>query len=109
MKVNDLSLGIVGLGYVGLPLAVEFGKKRNVVGFDINSKRIEQLKKGVDLTLEIEKEEFSLSKGLTFSSDFADMKDVNCFIVTVPTPIDDHKRPDLNPLLGASKTIKKRR
>lgn len=107
MKANDLNLGIVGLGYVGLPLAVEFGKKRNVVGFDINSKRIEQLKKGVDLTLEIETEEFSLSKGLTFSSDFADMKDVNCFIVTVPTPIDDHKRPDLNPLLGASKTIGK--
>ena len=107
MKANDLSLGIVGLGYVGLPLAVEFGKKRNVVGFDINSKRIEQLKKGVDLTLEIDTEEFSLSKGLTFSSDFADMKDVNCFIVTVPTPIDDHKRPDLNPLLGASKTIGK--
>jgi UDP-N-acetyl-D-glucosamine/UDP-N-acetyl-D-galactosamine dehydrogenase len=98
-------VGIIGLGYVGLPLAVEFGKILNVVGFDINGDRISELNKGYDRTREVTPAELSVAKKLKFSSHADDLKDVNYFIVTVPTPIDEFKNPDLRPLQGASKTV----
>jgi UDP-N-acetyl-D-glucosamine/UDP-N-acetyl-D-galactosamine dehydrogenase len=98
-------IGIIGLGYVGLPLAVEFGKVIDVVGFDINKERIEELKKGYDRTKEVTAEELKASVKMTFSSDTTDLKAVNYFIVTVPTPVDDSKKPDLRPLESASKTV----
>ena len=98
---------IVGLGYVGLPLAVEFGKKSIVIGFDINKGRIEELKKGFDRTLEVDSEELKLSKGLSFTCELSDLKDVNYYIVTVPTPVDEFKKPDLTPLIKASETVGK--
>lgn len=107
MKVEDLKLAVVGLGYVGLPLAVEFGRIRKVVGFDINPRRIEQLRAGEDVTLETSGEELAAASKLTFTLELADLQDCNCFIVTVPTPIDDHKRPDLTPLLKASEAVGK--
>jgi UDP-N-acetyl-D-galactosamine dehydrogenase len=103
----NIKLAIIGLGYVGLPLAVEFGKIRSVLGFDINQNRIAQLKSGLDFTLETEPEELHAANNLSFSSSSADLKDCNCFIVTVPTPIDQHKRPDLGPLIKASETVGK--
>lgn len=98
-------IGIIGLGYVGLPLAVEFGKVMSVVGFDINKERIEELKNGHDRTCEVDANELKAATGLKYSTDVADLKDVNYFIVTVPTPVDDYKNPDLRPLEGASKTV----
>ncbi len=98
-------IGIIGLGYVGLPLAVEFGKVIDVVGFDINKERIEELKKGHDRTKEVTAEELKASVKMTFSSDTTDLKAVNYFIVTVPTPVDDSKKPDLRPLESASRTV----
>jgi UDP-N-acetyl-D-galactosamine dehydrogenase len=105
VNLDQIKLGIIGLGYVGLPLAVEFGKKRSVVGFDVNPKRIEQLRSGVDATLEVDAKELAQASQLTFSTDLEDLRGCNCFIVTVPTPIDEHKRPDLTPLIKASQTI----
>ncbi len=105
MNIDKIKLGIIGLGYVGLPLAVEFGKKRSVVGFDINPKRIEELRLGLDVTLEVDLAELSQAGQLTFSANVEDLRTCNCFIVTVPTPIDDHKRPDLMPLIKASQMI----
>ena len=102
-----MKLSIIGLGYVGLPLAVEFGKKRKVVGFDINQKRIDELKAGNDFTLETTSEELHEAKLLSFTTDLDDLRDCNCFIVTVPTPIDEHKRPDLTPLIKASESVGK--
>lgn len=107
MNTVDIKLSIVGLGYVGLPLAVEFGKKRAVVGFDINPIRINELKAGHDFTLETEPEELLAAKHLRFSTSLEDLRSCNCYIVTVPTPIDEHKRPDLTPLIKASETIGK--
>lgn len=98
-------IGIIGLGYVGLPLAVEFGKIIDVVGFDINQERISELKRGVDRTREVDKDELKASSMLTYSCDINDLKDVNFFIVTVPTPVDESKKPDLRPLISASKTV----
>jgi UDP-N-acetyl-D-galactosamine dehydrogenase len=98
-------IGIIGLGYVGLPLAVEFGKIIEVIGFDINQLRIAELKKGIDRTLEVDCEELKSAKHLSFSSDFSDLKSVNYFIVTVPTPVDEYHVPDLRPLQSASKTV----
>jgi len=98
-------IAIIGLGYVGLPLAVEFGKKRPVVGFDINPARIAELLEGNDRTLEVASEELASVPNLSCSSDPADLLACRIFIVTVPTPIDQHKRPDLRPLLGASHTV----
>lgn len=100
-------LAVIGLGYVGLPLAVEFGKHRPVVGFDINAKRIEALLAGHDSTLEVSDDEMAEAGGLQFSSSLSDLEECNTYIVTVPTPIDDHKRPDLTPLIKASETIGK--
>jgi UDP-N-acetyl-D-galactosamine dehydrogenase len=98
-------IGIIGLGYVGLPLAVEFGKKLDVVGFDINNERIEELKAGHDRTREVEEPELREATKLKYSSDTNDLKEVNYFIVTVPTPVDEFKTPDLRPLQSASKTV----
>jgi UDP-N-acetyl-D-galactosamine dehydrogenase len=105
MQLRDIRLAIIGLGYVGLPLAVEFCKKRSVVGFDINQLRIEQLRAGNDLTLETSQEELGAAKHLVYTTNQDDLRDCNCYIVTVPTPIDDHKRPDLTPLIKASETV----
>ena len=103
--LSDLKIAIVGLGYVGLPLAVEFGKTRSVLGFDINLKRIAQLKEGCDATKETEPEELQEATHLSFSTNSDDLRSCNCFIVTVPTPIDRYKRPDLGPLIKASETV----
>ncbi len=100
-------LAIIGLGYVGLPLAVEFGKKQPVVGFDINPKRIAELQRGHDATMEVDGEELAQAGQLTFTSKSDDLAQCNVYIVTVPTPIDEHKRPDLTPLIKASETIGK--
>ena len=107
MKLSEIKLAIIGLGYVGLPLAVEFGKKRSVVGFDINSVRITELKSGHDHTLETSQNELKEAKLLTYTMNIEDLRECNCFIVTVPTPIDEYKRPDLTPLIKASETIGK--
>ena len=107
MNLPKIKLAIIGLGYVGLPLAVEFGKQRPVVGFDINQKRIDELKAGHDSTLETEPEELNAASHLNFSTKMDDLRSCNCFIVTVPTPIDEHKRPDLTPLIKASETVGK--
>jgi UDP-N-acetyl-D-galactosamine dehydrogenase len=108
-KIKDRSvvLGIVGLGYVGLPLAVEFGKKFNVIGFDINTDRIDELKKGIDKTLEVSAQELQETKNLRFTSNLNDLEKAEVFIVTVPTPVDSFKRPDLTPLLKASESVSK--
>ena len=98
-------IGVIGLGYVGLPLAVEFGKIVTVVGFDINEARINELKTGFDKTLEVDREELMGAVNLSFSSDPKDLKGVNFFIVTVPTPVDQYKKPDLTPLIKASETV----
>lgn len=100
-------IAIVGLGYVGLPLAIEFGKKTQTVGFDINKERISELLKGFDRTLEASKEQLESSKHLTFSAELENIAECNIFIVTVPTPIDHYKKPDLTPLIGASTMISK--
>jgi UDP-N-acetyl-D-galactosamine dehydrogenase len=105
LNTTDVSLAVIGLGYVGLPLAVEFGKKRSVIGFDINLSRIESLREGIDRTLEVEAAELAEAKGLRFTCQPEDLAQANVFIVTVPTPIDDFKQPDLTPLIRASETI----
>ena len=106
-KIDKLRLAIIGLGYVGLPLALEFAKKRAIIGFDIKKKRIEELSLGIDRNLESKKEEFQNIKELNFTSNEDDLKSANCYIVTVPTPIDELKKPDLNPLLKASEIVGK--
>jgi UDP-N-acetyl-D-galactosamine dehydrogenase len=105
MNLNDTRIGIIGLGYVGLPLAVEFGKKYPVTGFDIRAERIAALRRGEDATLEVSADELSDSPHLRFSCDEADLRECNVFIVTVPTPIDSAKRPDLLPLITASELL----
>ncbi|WP_179997144.1 Vi polysaccharide biosynthesis UDP-N-acetylglucosamine C-6 dehydrogenase TviB [Acinetobacter sp. YH16050] len=107
LQLSDLKIAIIGLGYVGLPLAVEFGKKLPVVGFDIQQKRIQELKSGQDHTLEVSPEELKQSTHLTYTANLEDLKDCNFFIVTVPTPIDEYKQPDLTPLVKASQSIGK--
>ncbi|MGE0588255.1 MAG: nucleotide sugar dehydrogenase [Cyclobacteriaceae bacterium] len=98
-------IGIIGLGYVGLPLAVEFGKVMEVIGFDIDKDRINELTAGHDRTREVDSEELKQASHLTYSSNLDDLKSVNYFIVTVPTPVDEFKKPDLRPLVSASKTV----
>jgi UDP-N-acetyl-D-galactosamine dehydrogenase len=98
-------IAVIGLGYVGLPLAVEFGKKYHTVGFDINARRIKELKAGRDATLEITAEELAATRKLRVSAQSKDLKSCNVYVVTVPTPIDQYKRPDLTPLLKASETV----
>jgi len=107
LRIEDVKLAVVGLGYVGLPLAVEFGKKRPVIGFDINQRRIEELRKGHDHTLEVDDAELAEAGHLTYTAEPADLDKANVYIVTVPTPIDQYKQPDLTPLIKASETIGK--
>ena len=102
MIKKDLKIAIIGLGYVGLPLAVEFGKQHNVLGFDVNEKRIVELEKGFDFTLEVSEEELLTASLLRFSYDAKELENCNVYIVTVPTPIDDNNAPDLTPLRKAS-------
>ena len=104
---KDLKLAIIGLGYVGLPLALEFAKKRPVIAFDINKKRINELKSGVDKNLEFTKKEFQKSKLINFTYNKENFKSTNCYIITVPTPIDEFKKPNLKPLFKASEMIGK--
>ena len=105
--MNNIKLAIVGLGYVGLPLAVEFGKKLPVIGFDIVTDRIDELKSGKDSTLEVEPELLKQADKLVFTSETEDIRPANVYLVTVPTPIDEHKQPDLTPLIKASETLGK--
>lgn len=105
LNINDIKIAVIGLGYVGLPLAVEFGKKHPIIGFDINKHRIEELKSGTDHTLEVSDEELASAKQLEFSSDINELGECNFYIVTVPTPIDEYKQPDLTPLVKASTAI----
>jgi UDP-N-acetyl-D-galactosamine dehydrogenase len=107
VQQKNIKLAIIGLGYVGLPLAVEFGRKRSVVGLDINQRRIDDLKAGNDFTLETTKEELAAAKYLSYTTNLDDLRSCNCYIVTVPTPIDTYKRPDLTPLIKASETVGK--
>ena len=103
--MKDMTIAVIGLGYVGLPLAVEFGKKRKVMGFDINQTRISNLKEGLDNTLEISLQDLKNASYLSFTSNKDDIKNCNIFIVTVPTPIDEHKKPDLEPLKKSSEMV----
>jgi UDP-N-acetyl-D-galactosamine dehydrogenase len=105
MKLEKVKIGIIGQGYVGLPLAIEFGKKHPTLGFDINKNRIDQLKKGVDHTNEASSKQLLNSEFLSFSSNINDINDCNIYIVTVPTPIDEFKTPDLKPLRAASQML----
>lgn len=107
MDLAKTKIGIIGLGYVGLPLAIEFGKKIEVIGYDISSKRISELNNHLDSTLEVEQEEFKESKFISFTDNSGALLDCNVFIVTVPTPIDKNKRPNLDPLISASKIVGK--
>ena len=102
-----MKIGVIGLGYVGLPLAVEFGKIRSVIGFDINQDRINELNAGNDFTLEITKEELASANHLSFTTNVQDLKGCDCYIVTVPTPIDVNNRPDLTHLIAACGTVGK--
>src|SRR4051812_15437733 len=106
-KMKDVRIAVIGLGYVGLPLAVEFGKKVSTVGFDLKQDRIGEIISGRDPTREATPEDLASARLLSFSTDSAAIADCNCFIITVPTPIDEHKRPDLSALLKASATAGK--
>ncbi|WP_415878716.1 Vi polysaccharide biosynthesis UDP-N-acetylglucosamine C-6 dehydrogenase TviB [Methylomonas sp. TEB] len=105
--LDNIKIGMIGLGYVGLPLAVEFGRKYQTVGFDINQHRIQELRAGRDHTLEVSEEELAEAKLLTYSADLQDIADCSVYIVTVPTPINEHKQPDLTPLQKASDLLGK--
>lgn len=107
MKLEETKIAVIGLGYVGLPLAVEFGKKYPTVGFDINQKRIEELSAGEDRTLEVDDSELRSAKHLSYTTQLGDLAHCNCFIITVPTPVDKHNRPDLSPLIAASEAVGK--
>jgi len=104
---NNIKIGIIGLGYVGLPLAVEFGKTIPTIGLDNNSVRIQELKKGKDSTLEVDSNELKQAYQLRFTDQPNNLRDCNFYIITVPTPIDKHKRPNLSPLVEASQTLSK--
>ena len=105
MQLSDMRIAVVGLGYVGLPLAVEFGRKRNVIGFDTNKVRIKELNKGLDRTLETTEKELNDAVYLSYTNNLEDIRDCNIYIITVPTPIDNDKKPDLAPLVKATKAI----
>ena len=105
LSLDNVNIGIIGLGYVGLPLAVEFGKKYPTLGFDINKKRIEDLKQGHDFTLEVSSGELAESAFINYSFEVEALQRCNVYIVTVPTPIDEHKQPDLTPLIKASQML----
>jgi UDP-N-acetyl-D-glucosamine/UDP-N-acetyl-D-galactosamine dehydrogenase len=105
VNLDQRTIAIIGLGYVGLPLAVEFGKHRPVLGFDINADRVNELRQGRDHTLECSAEELALAKQLAFSCDNNDLQKAQVFVVTVPTPVDQANRPDMTPLIKASETV----
>ena len=105
LTIDKIKVGIIGLGYVGLPLAVEFGKKRKTIGFDINLFRVNELSSGHDSTLECSTSELAESTLLSYTSNLEELKQCNVYIVTVPTPIDEHKQPDLTPLIKASEAL----
>lgn len=105
MNLSNKTIAVIGLGYVGLPLAVEFGKQRPVIGFDINTRRVDELRAGKDHTLECSPEELKAAKNLRYSASLEDLKEASVFIVTVPTPVDEVNRPDMRPLVSASKTV----
>ncbi|GAA5786419.1 Vi polysaccharide biosynthesis UDP-N-acetylglucosamine C-6 dehydrogenase TviB [Chitiniphilus shinanonensis] len=105
--IDDVVLGVIGLGYVGLPLAVEFGKKNSTIGFDINAARVAELAAGQDHTLEVDPEELKSATRLDFTCDIEKLREATVYVVTVPTPIDEYKRPDLTPLIRASESIGK--
>ena len=107
IESGKIKIAVIGLGYVGLPLAVEFGKKFDVVGFDVKTSRLESLRKFEDLTLETSTEELKAAKKLIYSNEPDDLRDRDIFIVTVPTPVDKYNRPDLTPLYRASETVGK--
>lgn len=105
LSISEIKVGIIGLGYVGLPLAVEFGKKYETLGFDINQGRIDELNKGIDSTLEVSDAELQTATQLEYTADKESLKGCNFYIVTVPTPIDEHRTPDLTPLIKASEML----
>ena len=106
-SLNDRKIAVIGLGYVGLPLAVEFGKKFTVIGYDINQSRIKELKVGLDVTREVTSEEIRASEGFQATDELEGIRDCDVFIVTVPTPIDEYKKPNLTPLYRASESVGK--
>ena len=106
-SLEQAKIAIIGLGYVGLPLAVEFGKNLNTIGYDINTSRIKELENGTDSTLETTDDELAGATKLKFTTNIDDLKEYNVYIITVPTPIDDYKLPDLTPLIGASEIVGK--
>lgn len=106
-NIKNLKIAVIGLGYVGLPLAVEFGKHRPVIGFDINEKRVQELRDGLDITLEVSSDELKMANSLKFTTELNDIADYNFYIITVPTPIDDNNAPDLTPLERASTAVGK--
>jgi UDP-N-acetyl-D-galactosamine dehydrogenase len=103
--MDNKTIAVIGLGYVGLPLAVEFGKHRDVIGFDVNAARVEELQGGVDKTLEVESSDLAAARYLRCTSTLDDIRPCSIYIVAVPTPIDRYNRPDLTALLGASRTV----
>ena len=103
--MDNPTIAVIGLGYVGLPLAVEFGKKFTTIGFDVNGRRIAELRDGKDVTLEVDTDELAASAGLSFTESRDDIAEADVYIVTVPTPIDEHKRPDLGPVTSACETV----
>ena len=105
LSLRNCRIGVVGLGYVGLPLAIEFGKHFVTIGFDIKRERISELRAGRDSTLEIDKNDFRAAENLKFTFQAQDLKRCTVFVVTMPTPIDEYKRPDLTPLVGASEIV----
>ncbi len=107
MTLNNLKIGIIGLGYVGLPLAVEFSKYYSTIGFDLNQQRIQQLKAGEDKTCEVSADDLKQAQYLDYSHDLKDLAECNFYIIAVPTPLDKHKNPDLTLLEKASATVGK--
>lgn len=107
INLSEVKLGVVGLGYVGLPLAVEFGKHYETIGFDINSARVSELRAGHDHTLEVEDEELTQAIRLSYTDNLNDIASCNAYVVTVPTPVDKYNRPDLTPLIKASESLGK--
>ena len=106
-KVNELKLAVIGLGYVGLPLALAFAKRRKVIAFDTNKERVKELISGIDRNLEATSKELNIKKKINYTNNQNKLKEANCFIITVPTPIDEFKKPNLTPLVKASKMVAK--
>jgi UDP-N-acetyl-D-galactosamine dehydrogenase len=107
LNLRNLKIGVIGLGYVGLPLAVEFGKRFTTVGFDVKAERVAELSKGLDSTLECDAKELAEADKLSYTTSLRDLKSCRVFVVTVPTPIDEYKRPDLTPLEKSSESVGK--